>query len=166
MPKEPHGMSYENDPLVDRLKFVIRIAVRVLAILMTALILWGVADVVLVFYRKLIAPPFLLLTINDILATFGAFLAVLIAIEIFLNITIYLRDDVIHVKIVVATALMAIARKVIVLDFDSLSAEYVWATAGVVLAMSIGYWLVVLRDKRNGRREKIEYEAADETLSE
>jgi len=118
------------------------------------------------FYRQLIAPPFLLLTINDILATFGAFLAVLIAIEIFLNITIYLRDDVIHVKIVIATALMAIARKVIVLDFDSLSAEYVWATAGVVLAMSIGYWLVVVRDKRNGRREKIEYEAADKTPSE
>ncbi len=166
MPKEPHGMSSGNDPLIDRLKLVIRIAVRVLAVLMTALILWGVADVVLVFYRKLIAPPFLLLTINDILATFGAFLAVLIAIEIFLNITIYLRDDVIHVKIVIATALMAIARKVIVLDFDSLSAEYVWATAGVVLAMSIGYWLVVVRDKRNGRREKIEYEAADKTPSE
>jgi uncharacterized membrane protein (DUF373 family) len=30
--------------------------------------------------------------------------AVLIAIEIFLNITLYLRDDVVHVKLVVATA--------------------------------------------------------------
>ena len=47
------------------------------------------------------------------LATFGAFMAVLIAIEILINITIYLRDDVIHVKIVMATALMAIARKVL-----------------------------------------------------
>ena len=85
----------------------------------------------------------MMLTINDILATFGAFMAVLIAIEIFVNIIIYLRDDVIHVKIVLATALMAIARKVIILDFDKISSEYVWATAGVTLAMAIAYWLVV-----------------------
>ena len=34
--------------------------------------------------------PFMLLRIEDILATFGAFLAVLIAIEIYTNITLYL----------------------------------------------------------------------------
>jgi uncharacterized membrane protein (DUF373 family) len=70
-------------------------------------------------------------------------MAVLIAIEIFINITIYLRDDVIHVKIVMATALMAIARKVIILDYNQISPDYIWATAGVVVAMSIGYYLVV-----------------------
>lgn len=75
-------------------------------------------------------PPFMMLTINDILATFGAFMAVLIAIEIFINITIYLRDDVIHVKIVMATALMAIARKVIILDFE----KFPRITSGLRLA--------------------------------
>ena len=44
-----------------------------------------------------------------------------------------------------ATALMAIARKVIILDFEKISSDLVWATAGVGLAMSIGYWLVVKR---------------------
>ena len=132
-----------QDPLMVRLKWVIKGAVRVLAILMTAVILWGVVDVGWVVYQKLITPPLFLLTINDILATFGAFMAVLIAIEIFININIYLRDDVIHVKIVMATALMAIARKVIILDFDNIAAEYVFAIAAVVLAMSIGYLLVM-----------------------
>jgi uncharacterized membrane protein (DUF373 family) len=47
-----------------------------------------------------------------------------------------------------ATALMAIARKVIVLDFKALTSDYVYATAAVVLAMSIGYWLVVVRKKK------------------
>jgi uncharacterized membrane protein (DUF373 family) len=84
-----------------------------------------------------------MLTMSDILATFGAFMAVLIAIEIFVNICIYLREDVIHVQIVMATALMAIARKVIILDFNKTSPEYVWAIAGVVFAMSIGYYLVL-----------------------
>jgi uncharacterized membrane protein (DUF373 family) len=70
-------------------------------------------------------------------------MAALIAIEIFLNIVLYLRDDVLHVKLVLATALMAIARKVIVLDYKELESEYIWATAAVVFALSIGYWLVV-----------------------
>ena len=132
-----------NEPLIHNLQKIIRFSVRVLAILMTAVILWGVADVCWVLYQKLVQPPIMMLTINDILATFGAFMAVLIAIEIFVNIIVYLRDDVIHVKIVLATALMAIARKVIILDFDEISPDYVWATAGVTLAMAIAYWLVV-----------------------
>jgi uncharacterized membrane protein (DUF373 family) len=131
-----------KEPLIRHLRNIIHFAVRILAILMTLVILWGVADVGYVLYEKLLEDPFMMLTISDILATFGAFMAVLIAIEIFVNINIYLREDVIHVKIVIATALMAIARKVIILDYTEISPEYVWATAGVVLAMSIAYWMV------------------------
>ena len=102
----------ENEPLVKGLHWVIRMAVRALAILMTGVIAFGVADVVYVLYRRLMADPRGFLQISDILATFGAFMAVLIAIEIFVNIISYLREDVIHVRIVLATAMMAIARKV------------------------------------------------------
>jgi uncharacterized membrane protein (DUF373 family) len=74
--------------------------------------------------------------------TFGAFMVVLIAIEIFQNIILYLRDDVIHVKIVLATALMAIARKVIILDYDELEPMYIFATGAVLVATGIAYWFV------------------------
>jgi uncharacterized membrane protein (DUF373 family) len=87
-------------------------------------------------------PPYFHLSINEILETFGAFLAVLIAIEIFLNITLYIRSDVIPVKLVVATALMAISRKVIVFDYHHLDPAYVYSSALVVLALGITYWLL------------------------
>lgn len=58
---------------------------------MVLVIVWGIGDVIYVLYQRLTEPPFLLLQINDILATFGAFLAVLIAIEIFINISMYLK---------------------------------------------------------------------------
>ncbi len=149
------SISKAKEPLVKYLLRVIHISVRFLAVLMTAVILWGVADVCWVIYQKLVKPPFLMLTMNDIFATFGAFMAVLIAIEIFVNIIIYLSDDVIHVKIVLATALMAIARKVIILDYDEISPDFVWATAGVALAMAIAYWLVVYFIPDSGiRKEK------------
>lgn len=144
--KRRSGAAQPDDELlIVGLRHIIRASVRVLAILMTLVIVWGVVDVGWVLYQRLISPPFMLLEITDLLATFGAFMAVLIAIEIFVNITIYLRDDIIHVKIVMATALMAIARKVIVLDFDEVSVEAVFAIAAVVLALSIGYFLVNLR---------------------
>lgn len=128
----------------------IRFAVSVLAFLMVIVIFFGVADVIYVMYQKLIeSPPLLLLTIPDILATFGAFLAVLIAIEIFLNISLYLRSDVIPVKLVVATALMAISRKVIVFDFKSIKPDYIFASAAVVLALGITYWLIDKKDKQD-----------------
>jgi uncharacterized membrane protein (DUF373 family) len=118
-------------------------AVRALAVLMTGVIVFGVADVVYVLYKRLMAEPRGLLQISDILATFGAFMAVLIAIEIFVNIISYLREDVIHVRIVLATAMMAIARKVIILDYNTTSPQYIYATAAVVAAMALAYWLVV-----------------------
>ncbi len=83
----------------------------------------------------------MLLNISDILATFGSFLAVLIAIEIFINISMYLSTNVIPVRLVVATALMAIARKVIIFDFEKVTPDYIYATAAVVLALGITYWL-------------------------
>ena len=96
-------------------------------------------------YEKLSDPPFLLLDLKDIFVVFAAFLAVLIAIEIFVNITLYLRDDVIHVKLVIATALMAIARKVIVLDLSTLEPMYLFAIGVIVLALGVTYWLVSAR---------------------
>ncbi len=141
-PVSPH-QGLPADRFTHRLLGVIRLAVRVLALLMAFVILMGVIDVVWVLYQRLVAPPFLLLEIRDILGTFGAFMAVLIAIEIFVNITIYLRDDVIHIKIVMATALMAIARKVIIMDMQESTPAEMYGLAAVTLAMSVGYWLVV-----------------------
>lgn len=109
---------------------------------MIVVIISGVIDVAWTIYQRFAAEPRFILTMSDILLTFGAFMVVLIAIEIFQNIILYLRDDVIHVKIVLATALMAIARKVIILDYDELEPMYIFATGIVLLATGITYYVV------------------------
>ena len=68
------------------------------------------------------------------------------AIEIFINIASYLRENVIHIKLVLATAFMAVARKVIVLDYKEVSSDYVFATAALVLALAVAYWLAVVKN--------------------
>lgn len=130
------------DPLFQVLHRIIRFCISVLAVIMVFVIIWGIGDVLYIIYQKLATPPMYLLNINDIFYTFGAFMAVLIAIEIFINIRIYLGTNVFPVQLVIATALMAIARKVIILDIEKVSSSYVMAIAATTLALGVTYWLI------------------------
>lgn len=132
----------DADPVIRACHYAIRFAVKILAVLMVILIFFGVADVIYVLFQQLLTPPVYLLNISDIFESFAAFLAVLVAIEIFVNIRIYLRSSELSVKLVLATALMAAARKVIVLDFDKLGALEVFSLAALVISLGISYaWI-------------------------
>jgi len=136
-----------EDALLAFLHKAIKFAVKILSILMVIVIFWGVADVIYVLYHNLLEEPFMLLNISDIFKTFAAFLAVLIAIEIYQNLVLYLRTDVLPIKLVIATALMAIARKVIIIDFKDLSPNYIFATAALVLSLGVTYYLISKKEE-------------------
>ncbi|MFT5719746.1 MAG: uncharacterized membrane protein (DUF373 family) [Motiliproteus sp.] len=145
MKKHDELPTEHDDALIAILHQAIKMAIRVLAVLMLAVIFWGVADVVYVIYNQLLEPPFMLLSLSDIFKTFAAFLAVLIAIEIFQNIVLYLRTDVFPLRLVVATALMAMARKIIIIDFDEVIPMHVFAVGFVVLSLGITYYLLDIK---------------------
>lgn len=135
-----------SDPLLKILHRTIRFAIKILALLMVLVIYWSIADVVYVLYLKLSTPPYFLLNVEDILQTFAAFMVVLIAVEIFINIRLYLGSNVIPVELVLATALMAVARKVIVLDLKLVSAEHVIGLALVTISLGVTYFLIKKKD--------------------
>lgn len=134
-------------PLIVWLNKAIKAAMSILAILMVLVIFWSVADVVFVLYEKLLRPPLFILEASDILKLFGAFLIVLIGVEVYQNIVLYLKTNIIPMKLVISTALVAIARKVIVLDFNDIGPMYVLSTAAVTLALGITYFLIDRRIK-------------------
>lgn len=84
----------------------------------------------------------MLLSLSDIFKIFAAFLAVLIAIEIFQNIVLYLRTDVFPLKLDIATALMAMARKIIIIDFNDVMPMHIFSVGFVVLALGVTYYLL------------------------
>ncbi|MFT6625103.1 MAG: uncharacterized membrane protein (DUF373 family) [Cycloclasticus sp.] len=135
------------DALLSRLHKTIKLCIRTLAVLMVFVIFWGVLDVFYVIYTQISKAPYMLLAVSDIFKVFAAFLVVLIAIEIYQNIILYLRTDVIPIKLVIATALMAIARKVIIIDLKEVSAIHIFSIAAVVLALGVTYYLVGLQHK-------------------
>lgn len=132
----------EEDKFIYFLHASIRLAVKALSLLMMLTVLWCVVDVVVVIYKEILSVPIASLSQAKILHVFGSFMLVLIAVEIFINITVYIRNDVIPVKMVMATALMAVARKIIVFDYDEVSAMHVIGTAVLVIALGGSYWLL------------------------
>ncbi|MEL6764085.1 MAG: phosphate-starvation-inducible PsiE family protein, partial [Cyanobacteria bacterium J06607_6] len=78
-------------------------------------------------------------TLTDI---FGLFLSVLIALEILENITAYIRKHVVQVELVIATALTAVGRKLIILDLETVPGVSLIGLAIAIFALSVSYLIV------------------------
>ncbi len=74
--------------------------------------------------------------------TFGLFLNVLIALEILENITGYLKKHVLQVELVIVTSLIAIARKIIILDLKVTEGIEIIGLGVAILALSISYLII------------------------
>lgn len=81
---------------------------------------------------------------------FGQIMTLLIALEFKHSILrlVARRDNIVRVRTVLLIALLALARKFIVLDANALPAGTIFALAAVMLALGVTYWLVRERDER------------------
>lgn len=99
-------------------------------------------DLGLIIVKSILTPPQFLLDINELLDIFGLFLLVLIGIELLESVKTYLLEKEIHVEVVFTVALIAIARKVIILDIKEIPSNTLLGIAAIVIALSIGYYLL------------------------
>ncbi len=114
---------------------------KLLSLFMIAVILVSTIDLGLILLRVILEPPenFLGRVLIDI---FGFFLNVLIALEILENITAYLRKNAVQVELVIVTSIIAVARKIIILDFDKVDGIDIIGLGIAIFALSISYWIV------------------------
>ncbi len=81
---------------------------------------------------------------------FGSLLTVLILLEFNHSIAMAMRtrSGAIQVRVVVLIAILVIARKLILLDYKSVSLDTLLGLAGLSLALGILYWLLADGDRR------------------
>ncbi|ACI20443.1 MULTISPECIES: phosphate-starvation-inducible PsiE family protein [Thermodesulfovibrio] len=114
----------------------------VIIFLLALVLLLATVELIYVIAKDIISPPFFLLELDELLEIFGVFMLVIIGIELFESIIkTYLKEGVDHVKVVLAVAMIAIARKVIILDVKEISSLTMLGIAAIILALSIGYYL-------------------------
>ena len=98
-----------------------------------------------IIIKDIFTPPIILLEIDELLEIFGFFLLVLIGVELLETIKAYLLEKVVHVEIVLEVALIAIARKVIILDLEKYDSLTILGIAGLILAVSVAFYGVKRR---------------------
>ncbi|HSM83264.1 MAG TPA: phosphate-starvation-inducible PsiE family protein [Nodosilinea sp.] len=79
---------------------------------------------------------------QPVIDLFGLFLSVLIALEILENITAYIQNHVVQVELVIATALTAVGRKIIILDLDTISGATLIGLAIAIFSLAVSYLIV------------------------
>jgi uncharacterized membrane protein (DUF373 family) len=129
------------------LKLFEKVVVFALIAMMSLIILLSTVELGWIILKDIITPPYVLPGIIELLEIFGFFLLILIGIELLETIRAYLVEHVVHVEVVLEVALIAVARKVIILDVKEYPGLTVFAIAAVILALSVAFFL-----ERWGRR--------------
>lgn len=140
----PHDslIGTEKDPLLRVLNKCVVYSVKFLAVMIIFVLFWGLADVIVHIFQQFWLSPIGRFDAENLISTLGSFLAVLIVIEIFINIIYYLKKDAVHVPLVLATALTAVARKVIILDYAVAQPPILYGIAAIILALGVVFWLI------------------------
>lgn len=114
----------------------------ILAWIMTLVTLLVTLDLIYTLAKYLLLPP-INLQINELLSFFGSILLVLIGVELLETFKNFKQDKTFNVLIALLVALIAISRKVIVMEIegDPSEAELVGISA-LIVALSLGYYLV------------------------
>jgi uncharacterized membrane protein (DUF373 family) len=87
--------------------------------------------------QEILKPPRFLIPVEGLLQIFGYFLLVLIGVELIETLKAYVKKDVIHVRVVLEVALIAMARKVIIEEPNDVPSLTLFGIAALILALGL-----------------------------
>jgi uncharacterized membrane protein (DUF373 family) len=123
------------------------LASKILSLLMVVVILVAIGDLAVFIVKELFTAPYGKFN-TTLYKIFGLFLNILIALEILENITAYLRKHVFQVELVIVTSLIAVARKIIILDLEKIGGIDIIGLGIAILALSISYLIIRFSSSR------------------
>ena len=133
-----------------------RVIVHSLLIMLMLAVLSSTVELAVLLVEQFMKPPRLfLLDMSELLPIFSFFLMVLIGVELIEVVKDYLTENTLHVEIVFLVAMIAVARKVIVLDYKSTSPQTLYGTAAIIVALCGGFYLL----KKPLRRDNVSGES-------
>lgn len=129
------------DILFEKVRTLI---IRTIILLMTVTVIFATLDLAWIIIKDLISPPTLLLDIKEFKEIFGLFLLVLIGLELVDSMRAYLVEHAIHaeVEVILLIAVIAVARKIIIMDVDETSFQTLLGIASIIIALAGGYYLL------------------------
>ena len=117
-----------------------KITVMCLAGMLVVVMLLSTAHLAVLIGEEIWKPPRWLIPVQGLLDIFGYFLLVLIGVELLETLKAYVRKDVIHVRVVLEVALIAMARKVIIEEPNAVSSLTLLGIAALILALAVAFY--------------------------
>jgi len=129
--------------MFDILKKYEKIMIQALMIMMAIVLGLATLDLGWLIIKDIMGPPYFLLSVEQLLEIFGLFMLVIIGIELLETIMkTYITQDQPHYEVVLSVAIIAIARKVIILDVKELDGLALIGIAAIAIALTFGYFLM------------------------
>jgi uncharacterized membrane protein (DUF373 family) len=116
--------------------------------MMAVVVLMLVVGFAIDFARDVIAYPTGSITSDQVFAIFGNLLLILIGLELMHTVKVYLVDHTVHVEVILAVALVALARKVIVFNLKDYQGTVV-GLALLIAALAGSHWLLLRRSSED-----------------
>ena len=139
--------------LFNILKKYEKFMIQALMVMMAIVLGLATLDLGWLIIKDIIQPPYLLLDVNQLLEIFGLFMLVVIGIELLETIMkTYITQGQPHYEVVLSVAIIAIARKVIILDLKEVDSLSLIGIASIIVALTVGYFLM----KRSAPHDKVE----------
>jgi len=129
-------------PVKEVLHLFTRGIILCLIAMMMLAVLLSTIELFIILIAEILKPPKFILGIDNLFEIFGFFMMILIGLELLESIRTYLADDLLHVEVVFLVAMIAIARKVIILEVNELEPLTLIGIAGIILALAMGYYFV------------------------
>jgi uncharacterized membrane protein (DUF373 family) len=140
-----------DDGFLKALHFFEKLIAKILSASLIIVIFVSLIDLIIFLYTDLVGQHPIGFFGTTLIEIFGLFLNILIAMELLENITGYLKKNVIQVELVIVTAIIAVARKIIIFDFNKYGEMQLAALVVATLGLSVSYWLL---KQVSDRREK------------
>ena len=122
--------------MLELLRVFERAITAALLVLMMIVVSLATLELTWIILQDIISPPLFLLGISELLDIFALFLLVLIGVELLETIKAYLKESVVHFDVILSVAMIAIARKVIILDVKELPGMTLVGIAAIIMALA------------------------------
>ena len=127
-----------------------KFVVLTLAVMLAVVVVLSTLHLGVLIAQEIWKPPRFLIPVQGLLEIFGYFLLVLIGVELIETLKAYLKKDVIHIRVVLEVALIAMARKVIVEEPNTVPGLTLFGIAALILALGVAFHV-----ERQARREPV-----------
>ena len=115
-------------------------------IVISVILILAFVDIVHEIKTMIMSPPAFVISAGDLMDLFSLLLVLLIGLELLETIKAFLKEDIVHVEFIILVAIIAIARKVIVWDFNKYSFEELLGLTGMIVGLGVTYFLIKKAD--------------------